>query len=257
LLRDARDVYDTNVSNTQSGFDWHHQEDTSSHLQDIAVRRSVRDLGREFTGTKLMQIRGQDSDLPELNPGKVPFVLAEYILKPKQYLALWIQTDSVEDFWQNNKFVFVKPSGNVISLLRQPVEETLFTKRSSDWKLTSQRLAALTICGGGDAELTQRFVDYLIDLMNRPSKGNSALQLPDGFIESWVTDIIDEQSKFIAPSEFTTEDRINILKALLPAIEYSDPPMVIMKSNHQGRDYRAALLCALADGPFPLCPLKT
>ena len=252
LLREARDVYDTNISNTQSGFDWHHQEDTRSHLQDIAVRRAVRDLGREFAGTKLMQIRGQDSDLPELNPGRVPFVLPECISNNREFVAPWIQANSVEDFWQNNKFVFIKPSDDVISRLRQSVEETLTAKRGSDWKLTSERLAALTICGGGNANLTQRYVDYCFELWNRPSKGNSAPELPAVSIEPWITDIFSNESHHIAASESTTEDKINIIKALLPAMLYSDAPFVLLSMKYESLHYQTPVLCALADGPFPL-----
>lgn len=252
LLKEARDVYDTNTSNIESGFDWHHQEDTKSHLQDIAVRRAVRDLGREFTGAKLLQIRGQESDLPELNPGKVPFVLAECILRARQYVAPWIQFGSVEDFWQNNKFVFLKPSSNLLSRLRQQVEETLATKKASDWKLSSQSLAALIVCGGGDSELTTKFVGYVRELMHRPPKGNAGLIVPDEFLENWVTDILMEQSKFISACESSADEKIGIMKNLLPAIEYCEPPIICMSLDSRNIQYKAALVCALADGPFPL-----
>lgn len=132
------------------------------------------------------------------------------------------------------------------------MEETLTTKRRSDWKLISERLAALTICGGGDANLTHRYIDYCSDLWKRPSKGNPAPELPAVSVEAWIRNILSDQSHHIAASEFSTGDRINIVKALLPAMLDTDAPLVLISIDRRNLHYRAAVLCALADGPFPL-----
>jgi hypothetical protein len=38
LVHEAREIYDTAPSNVESGLDYHKQEDSRSHLQDIAIR---------------------------------------------------------------------------------------------------------------------------------------------------------------------------------------------------------------------------
>jgi hypothetical protein len=252
MLKNASDVYDTNVSNVASGFDWHHQEDSRSHLQDIAVRRAVRDLGLSFTGTRLMQIRGQDSDLPELNPGRVPFIIPEHVASSRIYVAPWIQVRSVEDFWQNNKFLFVRSSPELLTHLRQEIEKTISAGRASDYKLTSERLAALTICGGGDAELTRKFVRYIGDLQERPEAQKGAPTPAIEFIQDWLRTLLNEQSHNMAPGETETESVLKMVETLLPAIEETEPDFVCISLARGDIRFGPAMICALTNGPFPL-----
>lgn len=106
LVRTASDVYDLEPRDTESGFDWQVQKGRAVHLQDIAVRRAVRDLGRGFSGDELMRIRGQRSKGARLSPGVVPFHRPGDILKPE--LTGWWKPGSVESFWQSNKLLMVR-----------------------------------------------------------------------------------------------------------------------------------------------------
>lgn len=109
LCATASDVYDTDPSNVASGFDYLAQQGGATHLQDIAVRRAVRRLGRTFEGTRLIEIRGKDSEGYALNPGRVPFHEPDAILQPRSIPGNWVEAGSVEDFWQSNKVLRVAP----------------------------------------------------------------------------------------------------------------------------------------------------
>ncbi|MAF99327.1 MAG: hypothetical protein CMH61_01825, partial [Nanoarchaeota archaeon] len=74
-------------------------------LQDIAVRRVLRRLGRHFEGDHLVQIRGHKSEGYVLNPGQVPFHKPELILPSER--KRWWKEGSVEAFYQHNKILVV------------------------------------------------------------------------------------------------------------------------------------------------------
>ena len=65
IINHAADVYDTDPSNIESGLNWHHQEGSQTHLQDIAVRRVLAGLKLKFKGQRLLQIREKDSELAQ------------------------------------------------------------------------------------------------------------------------------------------------------------------------------------------------
>lgn len=117
LLREASDVYDNSVLNSESGLDYGIQNATSHHFQDIAIRRVVSRLGHVFTGSKTLQIRGKwTNEQPPhplsvlLSPGKVPFHMPELIEQPE--LEGWWDPGSVESFYQSNKYVQAKRRGS-------------------------------------------------------------------------------------------------------------------------------------------------
>ncbi len=105
----ASDVYDNERSNLTSGLDYSKQEGSRTHLQDIALRRCVIRFGREFAGSRLIQIRDQDAKPPvhplslTLSPGRVPFHRPEWIRQPE--LIGWWQPGSVESFYQSGKLL--------------------------------------------------------------------------------------------------------------------------------------------------------
>src|SRR5205823_4350410 len=108
ICREARDVYDYDQGNVVSGTDYNHQEGPRTHLQDISVRRVLQRLGRKFEGTKLLQIRDEDSELFVLHPGHIPLPDPSVVIEPRVFSPDWIVKGTVEDFWQNNKFLVVK-----------------------------------------------------------------------------------------------------------------------------------------------------
>jgi len=106
LVRTASDVYDISPRDVESNLDYSIQNTNATHLQDIAIRRTVLRLGRKFEGDHLVQIRGKDSEGAKYNPGFVPFHLPDLIAKPS--LTGWWQEDSIEDFYQSNKILQVR-----------------------------------------------------------------------------------------------------------------------------------------------------
>lgn len=100
---------DNALTNIQSGFDYMKQEAFSTHIQDIAVRNVLRHLGREFEGPKdkILVIRSADSEGYRYGPGNIPYWNPKYITQPSK-CPKWATPCSVEDFWQSNKFVFVR-----------------------------------------------------------------------------------------------------------------------------------------------------
>lgn len=108
LVAVASDVYDDAPSNVASGLDYNAQETGRTHVQDIAIRRCLRRLGLAFEGTELLQIRDSLGDHPlsmELSPGQVPFHRPQMIEPPQ--LTGWWQPDTVEAFYQSNRYVAV------------------------------------------------------------------------------------------------------------------------------------------------------
>ena len=105
LLERASDVYDIAPSDVHSGYDYNKQQGKAFHLQDIAIRRAVRDLGEEFRGDHLVQVRQKDCEGVRFNPGIIPFYKPEMIESPKA--KGWWKATSIEGFWQSNKVLLV------------------------------------------------------------------------------------------------------------------------------------------------------
>lgn len=101
LSKNARDVYDTNPSNVSSRFEYTHQEDDATHIQDIAVRKVMAKLKIPFKGSKLIQVRGTSEDKfgRLLSPMNVPFSQPQKVINSKK------DKPSVEDFWQKNRVI--------------------------------------------------------------------------------------------------------------------------------------------------------
>ncbi|MBT3397695.1 hypothetical protein HOA55_03085 [archaeon] len=111
LVSSYSDVYDTATSNVKSKFDYTRQETPNKHIHDIAVRKSVARLGKEFQGEDLLHIRWLGSDGMMLNPGVVPFHMPELIVpgEVKDYggKGTWWYEKTIEDFYQRNKVLQV------------------------------------------------------------------------------------------------------------------------------------------------------
>ena len=103
----ASNVYDNSETNVQSGLDYTIQEASSTHLQDISVRRIGLRRGWNFEGSELVQIRGPESKGYQLMPGIVPFHLPDLIEKPN-LSPKWASPTSVESWYQNNKWLALK-----------------------------------------------------------------------------------------------------------------------------------------------------
>lgn len=100
---------DNAMTNIQSGLDYSKQEAFSTHIQDIAVRNVLDTFLRKFEGPsdKILVIRSADSEGFKYGPGNIPFYKPEWIEQPS-LCPTWANPGSVEDFWQSNKYVFVK-----------------------------------------------------------------------------------------------------------------------------------------------------
>lgn len=113
LITEASEVYDDEVTNIDSGFDYTAQETKRTHVQDIAIRRSLRRLGTWFAGPEPIRIRdslGSHRLSMVLSPGQVPFHMSEMIDQPSVERQLgndksWWQPNSVEAFYQSNRWI--------------------------------------------------------------------------------------------------------------------------------------------------------
>ena len=110
LVSDASNIYDDAPSNVNSGTNYLVQETSHTHIQDIAIRRSLERLKESFKGGELIQIRDKKGIHPlnlVLSPGRVPFHRQDLIVSP--WLdGGWCQPGSVECFYQSNRFLQVK-----------------------------------------------------------------------------------------------------------------------------------------------------
>jgi hypothetical protein len=107
LSHTAKDVYDYNPADVESGLDYTVQKGIATHLQDISIRRVVMRRGWKFEGDKLVQIRSHSEYWGEnLSPGRVEFHLPELIIAP--HIESWWDNNSIEDFYQSNKIIQVK-----------------------------------------------------------------------------------------------------------------------------------------------------
>jgi hypothetical protein len=112
LVFSASDVYDDAPSNVNSGTNYLIQETRHTHIQDIAIRRSLERLGETFRGEELIQIRDKKGTHPlsmTLSPGQVPFYRQDLIVTP--WLEGWWKPGTVECFYQSNRFLQVRKQG--------------------------------------------------------------------------------------------------------------------------------------------------
>ena len=106
LLQIAKDVYDNQESNVNSGLDYSIQETVDAHLHDIAIRRVLQKIEKEFQGDTLLEIRGENSEGFILSTGQVPFYEPKLI--QRKQLKGWWGKNSIESYWQSNKVLAVK-----------------------------------------------------------------------------------------------------------------------------------------------------
>ncbi|MDP6545247.1 MAG: adenylyltransferase/cytidyltransferase family protein [Phycisphaerae bacterium] len=103
LVETASDVYDISPADVDSGTDFSIQNESATHLQDIAVRIAVKHFDRDFEGKDLLQIRGKKSAGSCLSPGVVSFHKPGDIVTPE--VRGWWRNGTIESFWQSNKYL--------------------------------------------------------------------------------------------------------------------------------------------------------
>lgn len=117
LVKSFSDVFDTAPSNTWAGFSYDLQETPNNHIHDVAIRRAVMRNGREFSGSKLLEVRSVAAEGRVLSPCNIPFHLPHMIYtgqtkykgEVRDFSAnppWWIKKgikNSVEEFYQQNK----------------------------------------------------------------------------------------------------------------------------------------------------------
>ena len=104
LFQNAKDVFDDAETNTTSSLDYQKQETNRTHLQDIAIRNVGRRRDWKFSGDRLIQVRGPESEGYIFTPGLVPFHLPKLIEQPN-IAPKWAEPNSVESFYQNNRWL--------------------------------------------------------------------------------------------------------------------------------------------------------
>ncbi len=100
---------DNATTNVQSGLDYTKQEAFSTHIQDIAIRNVLHNMGIAWRGPadSLLVIRSADSEGYRYGPGNIPFMRPDLISVPSK-CPRWANAGSVEDFWQSNKWLAVR-----------------------------------------------------------------------------------------------------------------------------------------------------
>jgi hypothetical protein len=106
LCNRAQDVLENARSNIRSGLDYAVQERCCEHVFDIALRRVVREMNREFRGEELVRIGGPACGHLPLSPGRVAFIQPERIVEPR--VAGWWDPDSVLCFWESNRILLAQ-----------------------------------------------------------------------------------------------------------------------------------------------------
>ncbi len=105
LTENFANVYDNNISNVESWFDYYHQEFKGNHFQDIAIRRCLIRNGLWFKGTDLLEVRMREPGI-RYNPGRIPFHRPEWIPQP-ELEGFW-EAGTVESWYQSAKYLEVK-----------------------------------------------------------------------------------------------------------------------------------------------------
>ncbi|MBS3125753.1 hypothetical protein J4211_05925 [Candidatus Woesearchaeota archaeon] len=119
IIAHASEVFDNAETNIASGLDYLKQEESSTHIQDIAIRNVMARFGRQFEGKELLQIR-IDCVGEKWNPANILFHKPEWFVEPRNVADAtgkerwWVREryrareKSVECWWQSNKFVLVR-----------------------------------------------------------------------------------------------------------------------------------------------------
>lgn len=228
LIREARDIYDTAPSNVESGLDYHKQEDSRSHLQDIAIRRALKNMGLSFQGDKLMQVRDVGSDFPELSPGKVPFVLpATSIPRSRIYTADWVQSGSVEDFWQNNKYIFARNQVSGVEHLRAHLDHKLAEDKKENQIEIEDSLRSMIVMGTSAKDLTERYLAFLDrNGLQSYQSGGTSLSTPKFFLSTVIRRLPDA----ITTHGWGTEQAVRAIDSLTPLFAH-------LRNVVSGRDF--------------------
>ena len=119
IINRASEVFDNAETNTNSRLDYLIQEESSTHIQDIAIRNVIARFGRRFNGAELLQIR-TDGVGEKWNPANIEFHRQAWFVEPRNVRDAdgkerWWARDryqakekSVECWWQSNKFLCIK-----------------------------------------------------------------------------------------------------------------------------------------------------
>ncbi len=105
IANNFSNVYDNNVSNIHSGFDYGIQEFEGNHFQDIAIRRVLIRNGLWFKGSELLEVR--EKNIGRMyNPGEIQFHMPQLIVQPE--LKGWWRPGSIESWYQSARFLEAK-----------------------------------------------------------------------------------------------------------------------------------------------------
>ena len=105
IANNFSNVYDNNVSNVNSGFDYSIQEFGGNHFQDIAIRRCLIRNGLWFQGKDLLEVRLKGAG-KKYSPSEIQFHKPEWIPQPE--LKGWWKPSSIESWYQSARFLEVK-----------------------------------------------------------------------------------------------------------------------------------------------------
>lgn len=150
LVKTASEVYDLDTSDVNSALDYAHQQHASPHYQDIAIRRVVNRLGKEFRGKRLIRVRSTSEDAAHLSPGRVPFHAPTIILDIPR--GGWWNPGSIEEFYQRNAVLLVDPEAFMLKRVLTDGTTTYFQHDEQTF-YRSSRQEPTHLCRVGPAEI--------------------------------------------------------------------------------------------------------
>jgi len=139
LVTTASDVYDVSTDDTKSGCNYDKESDYT-HLQDVAIRRVLKRLGKSFQGDKLLRVRSKDEKGCVLSPGNVPFDKPE-IINQFDHSKQWWADDSVEDFYQKSKAILAKPQ--TLTLVALTLDSAYVKTNTGTYRIDKDNLDVL------------------------------------------------------------------------------------------------------------------
>jgi hypothetical protein len=132
----------------------------------------------------------------------------------RPYVADWVEKGSVEDFWQNNKFVFVRNEEGVLGSIRTHLESKLSAGTGEDRKEIDDTLRTVILMGAGGRELTTSYLDFL----TRNNLERERLPFGDEFSTAYrfLTKVFNALPEVILTRGWGSEEVVRTVESLTP-----------------------------------------
>ena len=181
--------------------------------------------------------------LPKSISGNAPFIRSECILEDRVVGGDWTSPGSIDDFWQNNRFILLKKSDTLIERLSSEVGDSIKYSLARDFRPASAKLAALIAMGSASSEMVKTFCSALHELYD-PSRDRDL----STFHDFWLQDVICNLSRLFETKYLDEDQAVLRCSSIIPAIERAaDHITTANVSTITSARFNAALFRALAN----------